>query len=104
EFSFEISQKALDLGPAGFIAALDDLLGRLGRLLEVEAAYIERIEGEVFTNVGSWTGEGVSPEAADCADDGLAPAWLELLRKLEPIVFSDTSLAPPELRADIERF
>ena len=86
-FSFDISQKALDLGPGGFIAALDDLLGRLGRLLEVEAAYIERIDGEVFTNVGSWTGEGVSPEAADCADDGLAPAWLESLRKLEPIVF-----------------
>ncbi|MEP6658812.1 MAG: PAS domain S-box protein [Acidimicrobiales bacterium] len=104
EFSFEISQKALDLGPAGFIAALEDLLGRLGRLLEVEAAYIERIENEVFTNVGSWTGEGVSPEAADCADDGLAPAWLEALRKLEPIVFSDTSLAPLDLRADIERF
>ena len=39
-----------------------------------QAAYIERIEGEIFTNVGSWTGDGVSPEAAECADDGLAPA------------------------------
>jgi diguanylate cyclase (GGDEF)-like protein/PAS domain S-box-containing protein len=103
-FSFEISQKALDLGPVGFIASLDDFLGRLGHLLEVEATYTERIDGEVFTNVGSWTGDGVSPEAADCAEDGLAPAWLDSLRRLEPIVLSDTSLAPPDLRADIERF
>ena len=96
----EISSRFVTLSADGFDDAVNDALGRLGELFDVDRAYVFRFSDDLRTmnNTHEWCAEGVEPlkdrNQGIPVDD--APWFKERLEAFRPVRIPDGDALPKE--------
>ncbi len=102
DFVRGITSGFLHVDSDGLDELIDDALGRLGDHLAVDRAYLFLVEDERLFNTHEWCASGVAPEIdrnQDVSMD-LVAAWIEPLRRGDPVAIDDVLALPPSRAAE----
>ena len=94
-FAFDVAQSALDLEAPRFVERLPDVCLGIAELLGVDFVYVDQLDEEraMLINLAGWVGPNATHTVhpGDCTAFDAVPAWVELLRRNEPITATDAS-------------
>lgn len=100
----KISTRFINLGAANVHTVVQDSLGEIGRLLDVDRVYVFQCsQGHRFwSNTFEWCAEGIVPQMDNLQGlpMDLLPWWLDKQTRLENIVIPDLAALPPEAQQE----
>lgn len=96
----DVAMRLLHADDTGLDVAIDEALGRIGRHLDVDRAYLFLVEDDHLRNSHEWCAAGISPQIEQLQDVpiDMFAAWLVSLRRGEPVEIGDVSALPSTRR------
>ncbi|MGE0308034.1 MAG: EAL domain-containing protein, partial [Acidimicrobiia bacterium] len=88
-----VAQSALDLGPEGFFAVLDDHLGELAEALDVDRIFVNEIGSTHVTTLASVDTIDLPP-TDPTVPRGQLTSWIEMLERQDRVVIDDLVVDP----------
>jgi len=101
-----LSARFINLAPSETDRAIQNSLGEIGTLMQVDRAYVFAFTPDLssFSNTHEWCSEGTSPQLANLQNESAAalPWWMAALRRLQSITIPEVARMPAEAAAEKE--